>query len=244
MGRRRVLAVAAVLAFAAAGGGAYAATQSGTNPRQAFINDLAQRLHVSPSQLNSAIKGALIDRLNAAVKAGQLTAAQANAIESRIDKGGVPPFFFGPGMGPGRGFAGPHPFFGGPGQFGGPMSGAAAYLGMSETQLFSDIRSGKSLAQIAKAHGKSVSGLETAMLSAIKTRLNQAVAAKRLTKSQEQQLLSNFASQLHAMINRSGPASRTTVAPWGPQAHRWHSFGGPTPPSNFSAPAAPAPPGV
>ena len=56
--RRHKLAIlAAILAAAALAGGAYAATQSGGNPRQAFINDVARRLHVTPAQLRAALKG-------------------------------------------------------------------------------------------------------------------------------------------------------------------------------------------
>src|SRR5947209_10599361 len=64
-----VIAAAAVIAAASAGG-AYAATQTASNPRQAFVNDMAKRLRVSPSQLTSAFKAALIDRLDTMVKAG------------------------------------------------------------------------------------------------------------------------------------------------------------------------------
>src|SRR5437879_4271041 len=105
--KHKLLAGATVAAVVALGGGAYAATHSGTSQRQAFLNDVAKRLNVSPSQLSSALKGAYIDRLNAAVKSGILTQAQANAIEKRIqDRNGVP--FLGQGFGD-RGFF--HGFF-------------------------------------------------------------------------------------------------------------------------------------
>ncbi len=58
---------------------------------------------------------------------------------------------------------------------------AATYLGISPQTLGSDLRSGKTLAAIAKAKGKSVSGLEQAMLAAAKKQLDSAVKAKRLT---------------------------------------------------------------
>lgn len=200
--RHRLVIGGVALAFAAAGGGAYAASQSSSNPQKPFLNDVAKRLHVSPQRLMAAVKAAMIDRLNAAVKDGRLTQAEANAIKQRIERGGMPPFFMGPGMpfhGPG-GF-----FFGGPPPFG-PFSGAASYLGLSEAQLLTDLRSGRSLAQIAKARGKSVAGLEQAMSAAIKAKLDQAVKAGRLTKSEEQRLLSMMASRLRDLISRTGPA--------------------------------------
>ena len=91
--KRNVVLVLAALAVAAFAGGAYAATQSsGPNTRQAFLNDVAKRLHVSPQQLSSALNGATTDQLQAEVKAGRITQAQANALEQRLKNGGSTPF--------------------------------------------------------------------------------------------------------------------------------------------------------
>ncbi len=214
-----------MVAFAAGGGAAYAATQSSSNPRQAFVNDVAKRLHVSPQRLTSAIKAAEIDRLNAAVKDGRLTQAQANAIKHAIEAKGPP--FVGPGPGPIVGP--PGSFRGPPGPFGGalffghasPVAAAAGYLGLSVTQLFNELRSGRSVAQIAKARGKSVSGLERAVTAAIKSRLDRAVASGRLTKSQEQQLLRTLSTRLGDLINGTPPAHRTR-APAARRSRRAH----------------------
>lgn len=210
------------MAFAAGGGAAYAASQSSSNPRGAFLNDVARRLKVSPQRLTSAIKAAEIDRLDAAVKEGRLTRAQADAIKRAIQTKG-PPLGFGPGPGvlrraPGR-FGGGPPF-GGPPRFGhaGPLAAAAGYLGMTEIQVFEELRSGRSLAQIAKARGKSVSGLERAITTTIKSRLDQGVAARRITKSQELQLMRRLSSRLGDLINRTpprfGPGRQGAPVPW------------------------------
>ena len=206
--RHRLVIGGVAVAFAAGGGAAYAATQSSSNPRQAFVNDVAKRLHVSPQRLTSAIKAAEIDRLNAAVKGGRLTQAQANAIKHAIEAKG-PPFVPGVGPGPLRRPSGP--YGGPPGPFGGalffghasPIAAAAGYLGVSVPQLFNELRSGRSVAQIAKARGKSVSGLERAVTTAIKSRLDRAVASGHLTKSQEQQVLRTLSARLGDLINRT-----------------------------------------
>ncbi len=212
------------LAFAAAGGGAYAATtQSSTNPRQAFLSDVAKRLHVSPQRLTAAVKAALVDQVNAAVKAGRLSQAQGNAIKEQITKSGALPFPF-PFLGP-PGFRGPHVFLPPPLLFGGhagPLAGAAGYLGLSDAHLFNELRSGRSLAQIAKAKGKSAAGLERAMTAAIKSGLERAVSAGRLSKSEAQQLLSRLTSHVHDLIYGSGlprpqagpPLMTPPVGPW------------------------------
>jgi hypothetical protein len=55
--------------------------------------------------------------------------------------------------------------------------GAASYLGLSERQLIRDLSAGKSLAAIAKAQGKTQSGLEQAIMSAVSSADRQRLAA-------------------------------------------------------------------
>jgi hypothetical protein len=198
---RLVIAVTVVAAVAVAGG-AYAATRdSGANARQAFLSDAAKRLNVTPKQLQSALSGAAVDQLNAAVKAGKLTQAQANAIKRAIQNHGVAGPL-GPMLGRGR-FRGPLPKGPLPRPFpvAGPLAGAATYLGLTDAQLAKQLGSGKSLAQIAKAQGKSVSRLEQAMKSALKAKLDKAVAAKMITSAQEQQILSSIGSIINRQVN-------------------------------------------
>jgi AraC-like DNA-binding protein len=206
--KRKLAIGATVTAAVAFAGGAYAATQSGGTSRQAFLNDVAKRLNVSPQQLSDALKGAFDDQLAAAVAAGRLTQAQANAIKQRVQqKGGAPLGFGGP-----RHFGAPRPF-GVPGHpflgvHEGRLAAAAKYLGLTEAQLAKQLAAGKSLAQIASTRGKTVSGLKAAMTDAVKARLDKAVSAKLLTSPQEQKLLSRLSSVLDAQINSKGFAPR------------------------------------
>jgi hypothetical protein len=86
---KKLVAGAAALTLLAGGAGAVAATQlSSSNPRQAYIDDVASRLNVTPAALTGAMKQALIDRIDAAQAAGKLTAAQASAAKRRVDSGG------------------------------------------------------------------------------------------------------------------------------------------------------------
>jgi hypothetical protein len=199
----------AALVVAAFAGAAYAATQSSVpNTRQAFLNDVAKRLHVTPEQLTAALEGATQDQLQAAVKAGRLTQAQANALEQRLKQNGnlpVVPVPFGL-FGPGGGLAPRFRAFPGPGP-GLPLAGglgAASYLGLTQAQLFQQLSSGKSLAQIATARGKSVAGLEQAMLAALKSRLDKLVTDKVITSAQEQQILNRFRQHLAQRVNAKG----------------------------------------
>ena len=74
-------------------------------------------------------------------------------------------------------------------------------------QLQTQLQSGKSLADIAKAQGKSVTGLESALVSAFQSQLDQAVAAGKLTSAQRDQILSNYKARIDDFVNR------TTTAP-------------------------------
>jgi len=209
--RRRLLIGGSILAACAFGGGAYAAVSSESSPSQAFLNDVANRLHVTPQQLRSAFQGAALDRVKAAVKAGRLTQAQANAIEKRIREGGPPPLpFFHRGLVPGRGPVPFRPFF-----VLGPLGGAAQYIGVSPEELFKQLATGKSLAQIARAHGKSVPGLESAMVAAERSRLDRARQNGLITSAREQRLLSRMQAVISALVNRAGfrPALRPLRAP-------------------------------
>lgn len=253
--RHKLLIAGVIAVMAASAGAAYAATQSGTNPQQAFINDVAKRLNVSPTQLSAAVRAALIDRIDAAVKDGKITQAQANKLEQRLDKGGRLPFFFGGpggglGLGLGRGFGARHGFFGRP-FGGGSLQAAASYLGVSNSQLMSDLASGKSLAQVAQAHGKSVSGLEQALISAETKSLAQLESHGTITKAQEQKILGRLSTRIDKLVNgkgvgfgRFGKGPRFAM-PGGPPKQGGPMQGGPMMPpggSSGSARGASGPP--
>jgi hypothetical protein len=94
----------------------------------------------------------------------------------------------------GRGF--------GLGRPGGSFTAAATYLGISQAQLFTDIRSGKTLAQIANStSGKSASGLIDAMVAAEKTELDAAVKSGRITQAMAGQIEANLKDRVTQMVN-------------------------------------------
>jgi hypothetical protein len=231
--RRKLLIGTAILACCAFAGGAYAAT-SDTNPKQAFLSDVAKRLGVSPQRLTSALEGAFIDRLNADVKAGRLTPAEAKAITERIrDHAG-----FGFGMplllAPRFGFRMIHA---------GPFSAAAGYIGISDEQLLDLLAHGKSLAGVARAHGKTVSGLESALVAAARAKLDRARAAGMITSAQEQRIVSALQARISVMVNRTGFGPRFGFRPWLYAGPRF-GFAGPPPPGPFppGPPPFPVPP--
>jgi hypothetical protein len=192
LSKRLVIAATGLVVLAGAAG-AVAATQGSSGGAQAYTNDLAGRLGVTPSALTAAIKASDSDRIDAALAAGRLTQAQATALKARIQASAGVPFF------------GHHFAVGGfTGRLGGSAVTAAQYLGISDTTLHADLQAGQSLAQIATATpDKSVAGLKAAIVAAETTRLNAAVSAGRITSQQEQRRLANLSSRIDALVQRA-----------------------------------------
>ena len=226
--RKLVLGAAAGLAVVGAGA-AVAATQFG-DPKaesEAIIKDAAGQLGVQPSQLSDALKKAYINRVDAAVAAGQLTKAQGDAIKARIQSGDFPLVL--PGAFGFRGGAGPMGPMGGPGfhhEMRG-LSAAADYLGLEESELLTKLQNGKTLAQVAKDQGKSVDGLIQAMVADAKKHLDQAVQDGHLTQSQANQFLSDIKQHITALVNGTAPPG------FGPQFRDGQGFPGPGGPPSF-----------
>jgi predicted DNA-binding protein (UPF0251 family) len=195
MKRNRKLIFGAAALLAAAGGGvAIAASDSSpAEENQAIINDAAKQLGISPTKLSEALKKALSDRIDAAVAAGRITKAEGDALKQHINSGEYPLFF------------GPHRGFGHLGFFGG-LDAAASYLGLTEEQLRSELESGKTLAQVAQAHGKTAAGLVDALVNEAKQKVEAAVAAGRLTQSQADDLLNGLRDRITQLVNSTPPS--------------------------------------
>src|SRR3954447_17584927 len=191
MRARRIAALALAGGLLAGGTGAAIAAVSkddGKQAEQAILDDAAKRLNVSPEKLRDALSAAQDAQLDKAVKDGTLTQEQADAIKARRKQSGR--VLGGP-------FGGPPGFRtgGGPG-FGlhhGPRGGAfldlAKALGITRAQLETQLRSGKSLADIAKAQGKSLDDVRAALKADAKARIDKAVKDGDLTRAQADELL-------------------------------------------------------
>jgi hypothetical protein len=113
---------------------------------------------------------------------------------------GAPPSGNGYGRAFGGGRFGDRGF--GLGRPGGSFTAASSYLGISAAQLFTDIRSGKTLAQIANStSGKSASGLIAAMVAAQKSQLDAAVKSGRITQAMADQIEANLKARVTQMVN-------------------------------------------
>jgi predicted DNA-binding protein (UPF0251 family) len=193
------VAIAGIAALAVAGaGGAIAATKllSPGERSQAIVNDAAKQLGVDPAKLSDALKKALENQVDADVAAGRITKEQGEAIKKRIESGEYPIF--------GRGGLGRHGFEH-HGPVGAKLDAAASYLGLTEAELRTQLGSGKSLAEVAKAQGKSVSGLVDALLAAAKAKVAAAVQDGHLTQAEADDLLSGLKDRITDLVNGTFP---------------------------------------
>jgi hypothetical protein len=189
--RLKIAGGAAALAAVVGVGGAVAATQlSPSEESDAIVADAAKQLGVSADKLEAALKQALENRVDAALKAGTITSAQAAELKQRIEAGDVPLVGLGPGMGH-RG--GHHGFL--------DFSVAADYVGLTEAQLSAKLQDGDTLAEIAKAHGKTAAGLVDALVQAAKADLDEKVASGRITAAQRTSILAHLQSRLDDVVN-------------------------------------------
>ncbi|HWX96922.1 MAG TPA: hypothetical protein VNZ01_08720 [Solirubrobacteraceae bacterium] len=86
----------------------------------------------------------------------------------------------------------------------GQRAAAARYLGLRPVQLASELRSGKTLAQIANATpGRSAAGLIEAIVAARRSVLAARVAAGTITQAQANVRLAHLTSRVTAAVNRA-----------------------------------------
>ena len=194
---KKTLAVASGTLAVVGGGGAALAASGGSTSPSTFLDDVARHLGISSQKLRDATKAAAIDQVDAALKAGRITRQEADELKARIEAGQLPFFGFG--------FRGPFGFHERFFVLGDKLSAAADYLGLSVAELRNRLANGQSLADVAKAQGKSVDGLKQAILGAVEKKLDAAVSSGELTKDQEQAILDRFRARLDDLVNRTFP---------------------------------------
>jgi hypothetical protein len=170
----------------------------------------------SAAGLIDALVAAEKSELAAAVKAGDLTQAQADQLAANLkahETAEVNGTFRGGHGGPG----GRHGRHG----HGDGLAAAATYLGVTQSALITQLQSGKTLAQIAEAtSGKTSAGLVAALVAAQKTELAAAVKAGHLTQAQADQIATGLQTRVTALVNGTRPAHDGPGHDGGPSGFR------------------------
>ena len=179
--RRGLIAGAAVLVLAGAAVG-IASAQSTPTPTTTS----------QPAAKAQAFLDALAKRLNVSTSTLQQAISQART-DAGLPAGNTLPGFGHEGRGPG-----------GPRGFGADLTTAAQAIGISADQLRQELP-GKSLAQVAQAHGKNPIDVATALKNAAHQRIDQTVSAGRLTADQATQRKQQIDQRIDQMINQALP---------------------------------------
>lgn len=197
--RRRVLLGTAVGALAIGGttAGFAASSASRATPQRAVIADAAKQLKVTPAALSGALATAYRDELKTLVTSKRITQKQADRLAKRAANGKVPLAPIGD-----RGVR----------SKGALRKAAATYIGIDPKALRTELRTGKSLAQVATAHGKTAAGLKVVLMATVKARLDARVAAGRLTSSKAATRLARIGTRVDRLIARvnHAPAASAT----------------------------------
>jgi uncharacterized protein YidB (DUF937 family) len=146
-----------------------------------FVDHLAANLGKKPDQVNKAVSDALNQTLADAVKAGDLTQKQADAIKARQQKSN--------GVCSGALAGLDH------GDRAKARIGRAEYakaLGISPQELKQDLAAGKTIKEVAASKGIDENTFRTNLAKAVKSDLDPRVASGKLTQQQEDAILNKI----------------------------------------------------
>ncbi|MEI8398886.1 MAG: hypothetical protein WCG33_07055 [Actinomycetes bacterium] len=168
------------------------------------VADVAKAKNIDLATVKAALLAEAKAHIDAEVAAGKHTAAEGVTklaeVTSRIDTmlttAGLP------AHGP-QGKGG-HEGKGGPGKF---MSATlATTLKLTQEELKTQLHSGKSLADIAKAQSVDIGDVKTVLTSDFSAHLAEEVTSGEHTQAEADAKLAEFKTNLDTMVNRVGPA--------------------------------------
>src|SRR6185437_9018644 len=142
----------------------------------------------SVSGLEGAMVAAVKTKLDAAVAAGKITAAREQLVLARVQK--AVHRLVSAKLSPR------------PAAKARLLALAAKYLDVKPKALAAELK-GKSLAQVAAAHGKTAAGLKAALLQPFKARLDKAVAAGRISSTDAAAKLAKISARLDQLISKT-----------------------------------------
>ena len=191
-----------------------------------LIAALAKNLGIDETKLRDAIKKTGTEYVDKLVADGKIDQAMADKIKNAIQTGDIS------GLGMGRGLfgfgAGPGGHMGKGGMDGIPFLGplkqgtadVAGFLGITQDQLHTELEGGKSLADVASAHGKSRDDLKKFLGSEVDKALADAVGKGQLTQARADELKKLYTDNVDKLIDAkhdglNGPAGRGGFGPFG-----------------------------
>jgi DNA-binding CsgD family transcriptional regulator len=196
------------------------------------IKQVADAKNVSLTTVKNAMTAAMKAHLDEEVASGEHTQAEADAklaefttrLDDMVNRVGLPQR----GERGGKGGHGPAKFV---------TANLATVLKLTETELHTQLQSGKSLAQIAQAQNVDIADVKAVLTSDFKAHLDEEVASGEHTQAEADAKLADFTTRLDDMVNGVRPAG----GPDGRGGHgggrRGHGPMGDMPPQDGTAPA-------
>jgi hypothetical protein len=174
-----------------------------------FMKHFAVDIGKSQAEINAAFQKAIGETLADEVKSGQITQAQADAIKKKF--AGQSPCTL-PSTtarhGDGKALAAFMQEY---------LAAAASALGITQTQLQTDLKGGQSLSQVAAAQHVTEADFRTRVIAALKPALDKAVTDKKITSAQEQEIVTALQTRPLPLWNvaakRPKPATTATPSP-------------------------------
>lgn len=163
---------------------------------EARLAKIAEKRHVSVEQLKADIKARLTARVDTALKAGRISSERATKLKARIAQSELCKAPNANAMSPGRGLLGLGAL---------ELKVVTDYLHLSRAQLLAQLP-GTSLAALAEKQGKTVGGLENAILAPAKARLAKAVASGRFSQASAAQALERLEQIVEQIVEFRFPA--------------------------------------
>ncbi|MCS7324466.1 MAG: hypothetical protein RMJ86_07360 [Anaerolineae bacterium] len=190
------------------------------------VADVAAARGVALEKVVNALVDEYKKQLDAAVAAGRLTQAQADALLANFRA--VLPGHLQVRAVPGlrlKNFAFRSP------KGGISLTTVASAIGISEAELIAELRAGKSIADVAAAKGVALDKVSNALADAYKQALDASVAAGRLTQAQADAALEQFKANLpHLLALKGGPGFAFGLKRGkGERGHGWFSAPPPQP---------------
>jgi len=210
----------AVVITASAAGMTFGARPSSSTPARAdvesataaavcstFMQHFATDIGKSQAQINTAFQKAIGETLADEVKNGQITQAQADKVKAALAAKtpcALPSAIGRPGAGKNAALGAYLREY---------IAASAAALGVTETQLQTDLKGGQSLSQVATAQHVTEADFRTRLIANLKPVMDKAVTDKKMTAAQEQALVSRLQTGPLPLWNAAPKRPKTGAAP-------------------------------
>lgn len=163
--------------------------------RATFLGRVASTIGVTLDELKQAFKSAATEAVDDALASGEITQEQADGAKARIENGGAPGLRRLLAAGHGRRIARQQRLRAG------IIQSAATALNMSPQDLKAQLKTGMSIASVA---GSNLDAVKAQITSDAAARLDETVAAGKLTRQKADDLLQKLIDSLDAIVHKTG----------------------------------------